>query len=405
MIFKIAWRNIWRSKIRSFTVMGSIVVGVWALAFVLSFSAGFINTYINSAIENEISHIQIHHPKFLDEREVEYNLANSAAIIEQVEQQQAIEAYAIRSLNNGMLATSKGSRGVQIRGINPTQEQMVTKLGDKLIDGKYFGQTKKKNPIIISERLAAKLKLKVKSKVVLTFQGVDGELVSAAFKVIGLYKTGNAIFEEMNIFVQQTDLSRLLGDQGLVHEIALVMKDIKSIPTVQEKLTVALPDVLVENYKEVSPDVNMYESQMSISTSIVITIVMLALIFGIINTMLMAVLERTKELGMLMAIGMKPRQVFSMIIVETLLLGLLAAPVGLLFGFLTVSYYSNVGIDLSAYSGGMDMVGMSSMVYPTLEMQTFITIAVSVAVTALLGALYPARKATKLKPVEAMQKI
>lgn len=385
--------------------MGSIVVGVWALAFVLSFSAGFINTYINSAIENEISHIQIHHPKFLDEREVEYNLANSAAIIEQVEQQQAIEAYAIRSLNNGMLATSKGSRGVQIRGINPTQEQMVTKLGDKLIDGKYFGQTKKKNPIIISERLAAKLKLKVKSKVVLTFQGVDGELVSAAFKVIGLYKTGNAIFEEMNIFVQQTDLSRLLGDQGLVHEIALVMKDIKSIPTVQEKLTVALPDVLVENYKEVSPDVNMYESQMSISTSIVITIVMLALIFGIINTMLMAVLERTKELGMLMAIGMKPRQVFSMIIVETLLLGLLAAPVGLLFGFLTVSYYSNVGIDLSAYSGGMDMVGMSSMVYPTLEMQTFITIAVSVAVTALLGALYPARKATKLKPVEAMQKI
>lgn len=405
MIFKIAWRNIWRSKIRSFTVMGSIVVGVWALAFVLSFSAGFINTYINSAIENEISHIQIHHPKFLDEREVEYNLANSAAIIEQVEQQQAIEAYAIRSLNNGMLATSKGSRGVQIRGINPTQEQEVTKLGDKLIDGKYFGQTKKKNPIIISERLAAKLKLKVKSKVVLTFQGVDGELVSAAFKVIGLYKTGNAIFEEMNVFVQQTDLSRLLGDQGLVHEIALVMKDIKSIPTVQEKLTIALPDVLVENYKEVSPDVNMYESQMSISTSIVITIVMLALVFGIINTMLMAVLERTKELGMLMAIGMKPRQVFSMIIVETLLLGLLAAPVGLLFGFLTVSYYSNVGIDLSAYSGGMDMVGMSSMVYPTLEMQTFITIAVSVAVTALLGALYPARKATKLKPVEAMQKI
>jgi len=405
MIFKIAWRNIWRSKIRSFTVMGSIVVGVWALAFVLSFSAGFINTYINSAIENEISHIQIHHPKFLDEREVQYNLANSAAIIEQVKKQEAIEAYATRSLNNGMLATSKGSRGVQIRGINPEQEQAVTKLGDKLVDGKYFGATKKKNPIIVSERLAAKLKLKVKSKIVLTFQGVDGELVSAAFKVIGLYKTGNAIFEEMNVFVQQTDLSRLLGNEGMTHEIALVMKDIESIPRVQEQLSMALPKVLVENYKEVSPDVNMYESQMSISTSIVITIVMLALIFGIINTMLMAVLERTKELGMLMAIGMKPLQVFAMIIAETLLLGLLAAPVGLLFGFLTVSYYSSVGIDLSAYSGGMDMVGMSSMVYPTLEMQTFITIAVSVAVTALLGALYPARKATKLKPVEAMQKI
>lgn len=405
MIFKIAWRNIWRSRIRSFTVIGSIIVGVWALIFIMAFTKGFIEAYINSAIENEISHIQLHHPKFQDDKEVEYQLSNSNQMIAQLEGNEKVAAVAKRSLNNGMLATSKGSRGVQIRGVLPEQEKALTKLDQKLVDGAYFDAVKKKNPIIISERLAEKMGLKVKSKLVLTFQGLDGELTSAAFKVVGLYRMGNAIFEEMNVFVQQSDLSRLLGDEQMVHEVALLAHNTEDIPTIQEQLKADYPEALVENYREVSPDVDLYESQMALSTYIVIFIVMLALIFGIINTMLMAVLERTRELGMLMAVGMKRMQVFLMIVVETLCLGMLAAPVGLLLGYLTVSYYGAVGVDLSAYSEGMDKFGMSDMVYTSLGLAEFFKVAMAVAITAVLGAIYPARKATKLKPVEAIRKI
>ena len=144
---------------------------------------------------------------------------------------------------------------------------------------------------------------------------------------------------------------------------------------------------------------------MSISVYVVIFIVMLALIFGIINTMLMAVLERTKELGMLMAIGMKRLQVFSMILVETLFLTMIAAPVGLFLGYLTVSYYGSKGIDLSAYSKGMEKFGMSDQVYLSLDFSSFIMVTIAVAITATLAALYPAIKATRLKPIEAMRTV
>jgi ABC-type lipoprotein release transport system permease subunit len=405
MIIKIAWRNIWRNKLRSFTVMGAVLVGVWALIFLLSFTAGFIQAYVNSAIENELSHLQLHHPYFKEDQDVAFTLPKLPALQTTLAQNEAIKAFATRSLNNGMLATARGSRGIQIRGITPQQEAQVTQLDKKIVAGQYFGQRKKSNPIIISQRLADKLHLKLKSKVILTFQQANGELTSAAFKIIGLYETGNAIFEEQMVFVEQQDLSRLVGASNQAHEIALQLHDIQTLDKVQAQLASQFPNTLVENYKEISPDVNLYESQMSVSTYMIVFIVMLALIFGIINTMLMAVLERTRELGMLMAVGMKRHQVFLMIVVETLLLALVAAPIGMLLGYLMVAYYGNVGLDLSAYAAGMDKFGLTDRVYLVLDTAYFYIVTIAVAITAILAALYPARKATRLQPVEAMRQM
>ena len=340
MIIKIAWRNIWRNKIRSLTVVGSIVIGVWALTFMLAFYDGFVSMYISSAVENDLSHIQIHNPEFVDEKEIKYTIDDYSEIIKVLSSDNDILSFATRSLNSGMIANSKGSRGCEIRGIVPDDEAKLTKLDKKIVDGNYFGATKKKNPIIIGKKLADKMKLKVKSKVVLTFQKKDGELTSAAFKVIGIYKCSNSIFEEINLFVQQKDLRRLLEDDHLIHEIAFLLKDVKQLDSVQSVLASEFPQHLVQNYKEISPDVNLYESQMGVITYVFIIIVMFALIFGIINAMLMAILERTRELGMLMAIGMNRMKLFSMIVVETVFIGLIAAPVGLLFGHFTVLYYS-----------------------------------------------------------------
>lgn len=402
MIFKIAWRNIWRSKIRSFTVMGSVLVGVWALIFVLSFTAGFINSYINSAIENEISHIQFHNPKFMDEKEVQYTLTNTALIKENLSNNPKIKAFASRTINSGMLATARGSRGIQMRGIVAEEEANLTRLDEKIQEGVYLDGTKSKNAILVSRRLADKMKLKLKSKPILSFQKEDGSTISAAFKVVGIYELGNAVFEESNVFVRQTDLNRLMEGENRVHEVALLLTNLEELDSVKNTLSTAFPAALVQNYKEISPNVNLYESQMGVSTYAIIFIVMLALIFGIINTMLMAVLERTKELGMLMAIGMKRVQIFAMIVVETVFLAMIAAPVGLFLGYLTVSYYGSKGIDLSAYGKGMEKFGFSDFVYLSLDSSSFITVTIAVAITAVLAALYPALKATKLKPIEAM---
>ena len=402
MIFKIAWRNIWRSKIRSFTVMGSVLVGVWALIFVLSFTAGFINSYINSAIENEISHIQFHNPEFMEEKEVQYTLGNTASMVEHLSNNPNVKAFATRTINSGMLATARGSRGIQIRGIVAEEEANLTRLNEKISEGAYLNASKRKNAILISRRVADKMKLKLKSKPVLSFQTKDGTSISAAFKVVGIYELGNALFEETNVFVRQEDLNRLMDGEGIAHEVALLLNNLEDLDTTKNALAAAFPDALVQNYKEISPNVNLYESQMSVSTYAIIFIVMLALIFGIINTMLMAVLERTKELGMLMAIGMKRLQIFSMIVVETVCLAMIAAPVGLFLGFLTVSYYGSKGIDLSAYGKGMEKFGFSDFVYLSLDASSFITVTIAVAITAILAALYPALKATRLKPIDAM---
>lgn len=407
MIFKIAWRNIWRSKLRSFTVMGSVIIGVWSLSFMLAFFAGFIEAYVRSAIENDLSHIQLHHPDFKKDKEVQYRLQDIEAIEKQLTSLDAVKAYTVRSLNNGMLATAKGSRGIQIRGVLSEKEAAITNLDQKITAGVYFDATKKRNPILVSKRLAEKLNLSVKSKVVLTFQQVNGELTSAAFKVIGLYQTGNAIFENLNVYIRQKDLSRLMGETAMIHEIAVLLNNKDAIESTQHFLSQHndSTQVLVENYQQISPEVNLYESQMSVATYVMIVIIMLALIFGIINTMLMAVLERTRELGMLMAVGMNRSRVFIMIILETILLGVIAAPIGLLLGFLTNAYFASYGIDLSSYSEGMEKFGLSDVVYTHMQSTDYISIMIAVAITAILGALYPALKAIRLKPVDAIRKV
>jgi ABC-type antimicrobial peptide transport system permease subunit len=149
----------------------------------------------------------------------------------------------------------------------------------------------------------------------------------------------------------------------------------------------------------------LFDSSMRISTSIFTVILMLALIFGIINTMLMAVLERVKELGMLMAVGMNKGRVFFMIMLETVMLGIVATPIGLALAFATVKYFNTHGIDLSSWSEAMRQFGMGGMVYTVIQPGLFLELTAAVLVTALLGSIYPALKAIRLRPVEAIRRI
>lgn len=401
MILKIAWRNIWRNKLRSFTVMGAIIVGVVALVFYLGFTTGFINTYVQSAIENELSHLQIHHPDYRAEKERQYYIEKPIQIISKLKKQANVKSYTERTILDGMALSARGARGLRIKGIVPEKEAAVTKIDQKIVDGVYLSDSKYRIPAIISQRLADKLKLKVKSKLVVQFQDLEGEIKLLSFKICGLYQTNNKQFDEQNIFVRQQDLQSSLSDNKVVHEMAILLEDIQEISTTQKALQEAIGDTslyAVETYREVSADVNLYETQIGSSTWLIIIIVMLALIFGIINTMLMAVLERTREFGMLMAVGMKRYQVFLMILTETLLMALIATPIAMLAGGALVGYFGYTGIQMAA----LEQVGISQAIYPYVTIGSYFSVGIAVGATAFLAAIYPARKATKLKPVEAI---
>ncbi|MEL6639273.1 MAG: FtsX-like permease family protein, partial [Bacteroidota bacterium] len=208
-----------------------------------------------------------------------------------------------------------------------------------------------------------------------------------------------------SVFVRRGDLNRLLGQPDAAHEIAVYLKDANQVDPVVADLRTAYPETQVEGYWELSPDIRLYETQLGTSFTIFVIIFMLALIFGIINTMLMAVLERTRELGVLMSVGMNKFRVFAMIVLETLLLGVLSATVGMSLGWLSVQRLHAVGIDLSSFSQGLEQFGMSTIIRPTLDSGLYVQLALSVFITTVLASLYPAFKAIRLRPVEAVRKV
>jgi len=155
----------------------------------------------------------------------------------------------------------------------------------------------------------------------------------------------------------------------------------------------------------IAPELALMQEMYGSILYVLMFIILTALIFGIVNTMLMAVLERFKELGMLMAIGMNKLRIFLMIMIETLSLAIIASPVGLTISYLTVTYYRNTGVDLTNYSEGLEAFGYSSILYPFVTQETYLIVTIGVIITAFLAAIYPALKAVKLKPVEALHKI
>ena len=404
MLTNIAWRNIWRNRSRSLVIIGAIIIGIWALSFLNSWMQGMGEMYVADIIDNQTSHIQIHEEAFLKEIKSEFVIPNSPEVISKLERIQGIESMSARIITNGIVIAPRVSKGILIRAVNPKDEAEVVNLNNKIQEGDYFND-KKRNPIIIGESLAEKLKIKVGKKISLQYQDMDGELTAQVYRIVGLYSSGNSKLDEGIVYVRTQDFSPVFKNNGNVHEIALRVNNFEETKTIAKGLSVTFDKLTVQHYEQVMPMIKLFDTQFKTTGSIITTIVMIALIFGIINTMLMAVLERVKELGVLMAVGMNRIKVFGMIVIETIFLSLVGLPVGILLGFITVAYLNKTGIDLSSYESALSDFGMSSIIYPALDPAFFISISISVFFTALLASLYPAFKATRLKPIEAINKI
>lgn len=403
MLLKIAWRNIWRSRSRSLVIIGAIILGIWALSFINSWMTGMGDMYVADIINNQTSHIQIHNETFLKERKSEYVIPNSPKVIADMKRTKGVKSVTARIMANGVIISPRISKGVMIKAVNPESEAEVIDLKNKIKEGDYFND--KRNPMLIGRSLAEKLKIKIGKKVSLQFQDMNGDLTGQVYRVVGFYSSGNSKVDEGMVYVRTQDFSPVFKNNGNVHEIAITVDNFEETHTISKGLQVAHNDVKVQTYEEVMPMIKLFETQFKSSGAIITFIVMIALIFGIINTMLMAVLERIKELGVLMAIGMNRIKIFGMIVLETLMLSLVGLPIGILLGFITNTYLNKTGINLSGYSDSLEEFGMSSIIYPSIDPSFYFTVSIAVFFTALFASLYPAFKATRLRPIEAINKI
>lgn len=384
-------------------IITAVALGICAGVFSTTFMKGMMDQRIRQAISTEISHIQIHRQGYRQENSLQLYMNESSTVVERIKKINHVKGASQRIVIQSMVSSAETSSGVKIAGIFPENEQNVTNLSTKIVEGKYF-EGIPRNPVVIGRKLAEKLNVKLHSKIVITLQDMDKNITAGAFRIAGLFETPNSTYDEKRVFVRYNDLSRLLNlPEGVSHEIAILVDDNDMVPSVQDEVKALFADYEVLNWKEISPEMGYITGVMDMYMYIFIIIILLALLFGIINTMLMVILERVKEIGMLLAVGMSKLRVFTMIVVETVQLSLVGGVAGVVVGSLISKYFETHAINLSRWAKGYSQLGYDTMVYCNLESEMIINITILVILTGIIAAIYPAYKALKYDPAEALR--
>ncbi len=401
MLLKLAWRNIWRNKRRSVIVLGSVIVGLVAIIFYDGLSNGMLRQMLFNQISSSVSHIQVHKKGFSDNKVIKNFIPQPERVEEAIKSNPQIKAYSKRVITFGLLSSAHNSSGVYIYGVNPALEENVSKIKSSVIEGDFFNGGKRE--IVIGNKLADKLNVELGDKVVAMSNTPDGSIGSEVFRVTGIFETYSSEFDKTTIYIPIETARQMLEIDKRIYEFAMVLNDYKNVDAVQSDLQQKLNDNYeVLSYKEILPmliyQMDLYNESMWIFN----LIISLALIFGIINTMLMAVFERVNEIGVLMAIGMKNRKIYLMFVLEALTIGVIGTILGLILGLLIHWPLSLSGIDFSIFAEGLQSFGIGSVIYPVVSVENTINIIIMIPFITLAGSLYPAYKAIKLQPVEAI---
>jgi len=409
MLFAIAWRNLWRNKLRSSVIFTSIAVGIIGAVISDGFMSGLTDQRVDSAIANEVSDIQIHNPAFLLNGEIQYQIPDAEQSVKKIETIPEVKGVSLRMKASAMAASANAGAGVNIYGVNPASERKVSDLHALIIEGKYLSADEK-NPTVIGQKLAHKLNLRLGDKLIVTLTDSSGTITSGAFQIVGIFKTANARFDEANVFVNKKDLSIIIGyPANAGDEIAIRLKNNDQLPVVLKALhrlfqkEIRSRKIIVRSWDQIQPLLKAMIEMMDYFSYIFLFIILAALAFAIINTMLMAVMERTREIGMLMALGMNKRKIFSMIMLETIFLSIVGAALGLLISILIVDHFATYGFDLSSVAKGLNYIGYSSRVFLRVNTNFYIISMILVALIAVLSSISPALKALKLQPANAIR--
>jgi ABC-type lipoprotein release transport system permease subunit len=414
MLLSLAWRNIWRNKRRSLIIVSAIAVGLLCGLFASAVMFGMADSLLNSTIDRDLGHIQIHTKQFEAEKLIADTIPNALQIMDIVRNQNNVVGIASRVVIEGMGSSATTSNGVRIVGIDPQKEKIVTKIYKQIEAGSYFENdtsvsARRTNQIVIGQKLADNLGIKDRSKIVLSFQGLDGSIIYGAFRVTGIFKTESSTFDKFNVFVREDDLFSLLNSKPIYHEIVVRLSSVQYVDSVYSAIKTGLANfdpsqkLSVKNWKELAPDLKLMDEMTGMQLTIFLGIILFALLFGITNTMLMSVMERVREFGVLMAIGMKRSRVFAMIILETISLSLFGGILGMIMASILIAYFRNAGIDLSSFAEGFNEWNLSPVLQPILPAVFYLTITLMIVATAILSAIYPAIKAIRLIPARAIR--
>jgi len=400
---KIAWASLSRRGTRSILVVLMIAVSLWGLLFMEGIYDGMIEQMVNNAIRSDSGHISIFGEGYRLDPDLSRQVADVERIDDFLAKDKRILSHVKRLKQDGLVATAHYSRGTKIFGIDLEGEEQHGGLEGYLFQGIYnFGRLNR--GAIVGFKLADKLQVKVGSKIILSAQDSHREVSALSLNVTGILKTNNMAIDEDAIFIAAKKARQLLALSKEVSQIAIILYDEGQIPSLQQDLQQEFPHFEILRWDELYPALLQSRMMMENFNMIASLLIFCIAALGIFGVMLVSVLERLREFGIMMAIGTQFRQVGSIIFAESFFLGFIGFGVGALIGGGTLYYFKIYGLNLSMFSDAFNEFGMDAVTYAIIRPSYFVTALVAVIIATFLSVLIPLWFLKKAKPIEAISK-
>ncbi len=402
MILKIAFRNIFRQKRRTILTALAMIVGFTLSSLFIGWSDGIYSDIISTFTRNRIGHIQVHSEDYRDRPSIYKTIRDYEPIGETIQDISGVEAWTPRVYAAGLGSVDEKSTAVQIVGIDVVRENTATQFEEKIVEGTLFSDTTL-NEAVIGNKLAKILKAEVGSDFVIFSQAADGSLANDLFKIVGIVESGDDITDRTTCYLNFAAAQELFVLDGRIHEIVVIVSNINHVGRITEKIKENLTDSTLEvaPWQEVAKSFYTAMKTDQQGDAIGRFVILFIVAMGVLNTVLMSVLERTREYGLLKAVGTTPVQIFYLVICEVAIIALVSIVVGAIFGTFFNYLLSVYGVTLSEEMtyGGMKFgtmhaeVNVRSLMIPTL----------TVFCSAMLVSLYPAIKAARILPAKTMR--
>ncbi len=404
LYLRMAWRNVWRHRRRTLIVVLSIAFTLAMMMMYDGLVGGFNQAIYANAIKVLGGNIQVHAPGY--QAKIGQNpllpLANDEAIVKAALAQPQVAAASRRITTNGLVTNQEGAFGVSIVGVEPEKELPVNLIGQHVIAGRYLTSADQ-DQILIGKGLSDEMDVKVGDRITLAGSATHKQLRNRTMTVVGIYDLGMADLEKQSVYMSLGEAQDLYGLSGQSTEVVISLKLLGDETAVMNTLAPAMEGSEMTswqtNYPELENALGRKGAVMNVFSIILLGIAGI----GILNLLLMAVYERTREIGVMGAIGMRPGQISRLFLLEGALMGLVGVAAGIVLGLLFNGVLGQIGFDYSQFNGVASFTALiSGRVYPTLGTEMLLQRGITALIIAILASFYPAHEASLNEPAEAL---
>jgi len=408
---KMAWRNVWRNPRRSILTILAIAFASLLLVFMLSWQFGSYDTMINSAVKIHTGHLQVQAKGYNDRGDIRLVVPNPAGVGGILEKIPGITAYTFRADAFSLITSKERTYGAMVIGIDPAREAKVSTLEKLIRQGSYLSAGDI-DQALVGKLLAKNLQVGLGDELVVLGQGRDGSIAATVAKVKGIFSSGQEDFDRSTIHIPLTYFQDVYTMHGAVHEVVALCKSLGDVPEMKSAVAADIKNpndddhqLVVLDWMELMPGLIQSIKMDLVSGFIFYIILIVVVAFSILNTFLMAIFERTREYGVLLALGITPWRLTKIILIESSSITVVGVVMGIIAGSLITWYFQVHGIIISGASEVLRQYGLPERMFPELSVLSVTIGPAVVLVITLLTALYPALKVRRLRPVEALASV